>query len=156
MWRADVGRIPLYLLDTDVDGNSPKGVAVTDRLYGGDEHHRLRQEIVLGIGGIRALRALGLEPDVFHSNEGHAGFLGLERVRELVQSGLAFPAAVEATRGGGVFTTHTPVPAGIDRFPRRCSPTTSPTSPPSAGSRSTSCSSSGTAPTSPTTSSTWQ
>ena len=118
VWRADVGRIQLYLLDTDVEGNSPKGVAVTDRLYGGDEHHRLRQEIVLGIGGVRALRALGLEPDVFHSNEGHAGFLGLERVRELVQSGLPFPAAVEATRGGGVFTTHTPVPAGIDRFPR--------------------------------------
>lgn len=118
VWRADIGRIPLYLLDTDVDGNSPLGVAVTDRLYGGDEHHRLRQEIVLGIGGVRALRALGLEPDVFHTNEGHAGFLGLERIRELVLSGLPFPAAVEATRGGGVFTTHTPVPAGIDRFPR--------------------------------------
>ena len=89
VWRADVGRIPLYLLDTDVDGNSPDGVAVTDRLYGGDEHHRLRQEIVLGIGGVRALRALGLEPDVFHTNEGHAGFLGLERVRELVAGGAA-------------------------------------------------------------------
>ena len=87
VWRADVGRIPLYLLDTDVDGNSPDGVAVTDRLYGGDEHHRLRQEIVLGIGGVRALRALGIEPDVFHTNEGHAGFLGLERVRELVADG---------------------------------------------------------------------
>ncbi len=118
VWRADVGRIPLYLLDTDVEGNSPDGVAVTDRLYGGDEHHRLRQEIVLGIGGVRAIRALGLEPDVFHTNEGHAGFLGLERIRELVVSGLPFAAAIEATRGGGVFTTHTPVPAGIDRFPR--------------------------------------
>ncbi len=118
VWRADVGRIRLYLLDTDVEGNSPDGVAVTDRLYGGDEHHRLRQEIVLGIGGVRALRALGLEPEVFHTNEGHAGFLGLERVRELVASGLPFTAAIEATRGGGVFTTHTPVPAGIDRFPR--------------------------------------
>jgi starch phosphorylase len=118
VWRTDVGRIPLYMLDTDVVGNSPDGVAVTDRLYGGDEHHRLRQEIVLGIGGVRALRALGLQPDVFHMNEGHAGFLGLERIREMVASGLSFPAAVEAVRGGGVFTTHTPVPAGIDRFPR--------------------------------------
>ena len=118
IWRADVGRIPLYLLDTDVAGNSPDGVAVTDRLYGGDEHHRLRQEIILGIGGVRALRALGLAPDVFHTNEGHAGFLGLERVRELVADGLPFDAAVEVVRGGGVFTTHTPVPAGIDRFPR--------------------------------------
>ena len=87
MWRADVGRIQLYMLDTDVEGNSPDGVAVTDRLYGGDEHHRLRQEIVLGIGGVRALRALGLEPDVFHTNEGHAGFLGLERLREQVAAG---------------------------------------------------------------------
>jgi len=118
VWRADVGRIPLYLLDTDVEGNSPDGVAVTDRLYGGDVHHRLRQEIVLGIGGVRALRALGLDPDVFHMNEGHAGFLGLERIRELVASGMTFEAAVEAVRGGNVFTTHTPVPAGIDRFPR--------------------------------------
>jgi glycogen phosphorylase len=118
VWRADVGRIPLYLLDTDVEGNSERGVAVTDRLYGGDEHHRLRQEIVLGIGGVRALRALDLEPTVFHTNEGHAGFLGLERVRELVATGLPYPAAIEAVRGGGVFTTHTPVPAGIDRFPR--------------------------------------
>ena len=96
----------------------PEGVAVTDRLYGGDEHHRLRQEIILGIGGVRALRALGLAPDVFHTNEGHAGFLGLERVREFVGQGLPFDAAVEVVRGGGVFTTHTPVPAGIDRFPR--------------------------------------
>jgi glycogen phosphorylase len=118
IWRADVGRIPLYMLDTDVEGNSEAGVAVTDRLYGGDEHHRLRQEIVLGIGGVRALRALGLHPAVFHTNEGHAGFLGLERLREFVADGMPFPAAIEAVRGGGVFTTHTPVPAGIDRFPR--------------------------------------
>ncbi len=118
VWRADVGRIPLYLLDTEVAGNSPDGVAVTDRLYGGDEHHRLRQEIMLGIGGVRALRALGIEPDVFHTNEGHAGFLGLERIRELVATGTPFPAAVEVVRSGGVFTTHTPVPAGIDRFPK--------------------------------------
>ena len=118
VWRADVGRIPLYMLDTDVEGNSPDGIAVTDRLYGGDEHHRLRQEIVLGIGGVRALRALGLTPDVFHMNEGHAGFLGLERIRELVADGKSFHTAAEMVRGGSVFTTHTPVPAGIDRFPR--------------------------------------
>ena len=119
LWRADVGRIPLYLLDTEVPGNSPDGVAVTDRLYGGDEHHRLRQEIMLGIGGVRALRALGIDPDVFHTNEGHAGFLGLERIRELIAEGVAFDAAVEVVRGGGLFTTHTPVAAGIDRFPRQ-------------------------------------
>src|SRR5215218_9364690 len=118
VWRADVGRIQLYMLDTDVEGNSPDGVAVTDRLYGGDEHHRLRQEIVLGIGGVRALRALGLEPTVFHTNEGHAGFLGLERLREQVAAGMSFSAAIQAVRAGGVFTTHTPVPAGIDRFRR--------------------------------------
>ncbi|MDQ3469980.1 MAG: alpha-glucan family phosphorylase, partial [Actinomycetota bacterium] len=118
VWRADTGRTPLYLLDTDVEGNSPDGIDVTDRLYGGDQHHRLRQEIILGIGGVRALRALGIEPEVFHTNEGHAGFLGLERIRELVATGTPFAAAMEAVRGGGVFTTHTPVPAGIDRFPR--------------------------------------
>ena len=118
VWRADVGRVPLYLLDTDVEGNSADGVAVTDRLYGGDSHHRLRQEIVLGIGGVRALRALDIDPQVFHTNEGHAGFLSLERIREHVAAGMAFDAAVEAVRAGGVFTTHTPVPAGIDRFER--------------------------------------
>ncbi len=118
VWRADVGKIELYLLDTDLPENSADGVAVTDRLYGGDSHHRLRQEIMLGIGGVRALRALGIECQVFHMNEGHAGFLGLERIREHVAGGLSFPVAIEAVRGGGVFTTHTPVPAGIDRFER--------------------------------------
>ncbi len=118
VWRVDVGRIPLYLLDTNVEGNPPEVVAVTNRLYGGDEQHRLRQEIVLGIGGVRALRALDLDPQVFHMNEGHAGFLGLERVREWTDRGLTFSEAIEAVRAGGVFTTHTPVPAGIDRFPR--------------------------------------
>ena len=107
IWRADVGRIPLYLLDAP---------GITDRLYGGDVEHRLRQEMVLGIAGVRALRALGLSPQVFHTNEGHAGFLALERIRELVASGLSFGEAVESSRAGGVFTTHTPVPAGIDRF----------------------------------------
>jgi starch phosphorylase len=118
VWRADVGRIQLFLLDTNVAGNPPEVALVTNRLYGGDEQHRLRQEIVLGIGGVRALRALGLQPDVFHSNEGHAGFLGLELVREHVDAGMPFDDAVELVRGGTLFTTHTPVPAGIDRFPR--------------------------------------
>lgn len=118
VWRVDVGRIPLYLLDTNLPQNPPEVVAVTNRLYGGDEQHRLRQEIVLGIGGVRALRAVGIDPQVFHMNEGHAGFLGLERVREWVERGLSFDEAIEAVRAGGVFTTHTPVPAGIDRFPR--------------------------------------
>ena len=115
-WQVQVGRVRLYLLDTAVDGNSPEGADITNRLYGGDAEHRLRQEIVLGIGGVRVLRALGLEPEVFHTNEGHAGFLSLERIRELVATGLTFAEAVEAVRAGGVFTTHTPVPAGIDRF----------------------------------------
>lgn len=117
IWRVDVGRIPLYLLDTALPGNSEEAAGITDRLYGGDVEHRLRQEIVLGIGGVRALRALGLHPQVFHTNEGHAGFLSLERIREHLAGGLSWEAAVQAVRAGGVFTTHTPVPAGIDRFP---------------------------------------
>ncbi len=117
IWRVDVGRTPLYLLDTDVEGNTADARGITDRLYGGDVEHRLRQEIVLGIGGVRALRAMGLRPEVFHTNEGHAGFLSLERLREHVANGFALTDAVEAVRAGGVFTTHTPVPAGIDRFP---------------------------------------
>ncbi len=119
VWRVDVGRIALYLLDTNLPENPPEIVSITNRLYGGDEQHRLRQEIVLGIGGVRALRALDIHPQVFHTNEGHAGFLGLERVREWTERGLSFAEAIEAVRGGGVFTTHTPVPAGIDRFPRQ-------------------------------------
>ncbi len=118
VWRTDVGRIPLYLLDTNVASNPPEAIAITDRLYGGDEQHRLRQEIILGIGGVRALRALDIHPQVFHTNEGHAGFLGLERIREWVQRGSSFDEAIEAVRAGSLFTTHTPVPAGIDRFPR--------------------------------------
>ena len=119
IWKVQVGRIPLYLLDTSVATNSPEAQRITDRLYGGDVEHRLRQEIVLGIGGVRALRALGLHPQVFHTNEGHAGFLSLERIREHIVGGLTWSEAVEAVRAGGIFTTHTPVPAGIDRFPRR-------------------------------------
>ncbi len=122
-WQVEVGRVKLYLLDTAVEGNSPEGAGITNRLYGGDAEHRLRQEMVLGIGGVRVLRALGLQPEVFHTNEGHAGFLSLERIRELVSgetgnAPLTFAEAVEAVRAGGVFTTHTPVPAGIDRFER--------------------------------------
>src|SRR6266540_265635 len=119
LWRADVGRVPLFLLDSDVDGNAPVERAVTDRLYGGGGEHRLRQEILLGIGGVRALDALGLRAEVFHTNEGHAGYLGLERIRRLIQDeGLDAASAIEATRAGTIFTTHTPVEAGIDRFPR--------------------------------------
>ncbi|HEY4727564.1 MAG TPA: alpha-glucan family phosphorylase, partial [Actinomycetes bacterium] len=119
IWRAEVGRAPLLLLDSDVDENAPAERAVTDRLYGGGGEHRLRQEILLGIGGVRALHALGIEPEVFHTNEGHAGFLGLERIRRLIQERDLDPAtAIETVRAGTIFTTHTPVEAGIDRFPR--------------------------------------
>ena len=119
VWQVDVGRVPLYLLDTDVPENGPAERAVTDRLYGGDREHRLRQEILLGIGGLKALAAVGADPEVFHSNEGHAGFLGIERLRLLVEEqGLDPLAAIESVRAATVFTTHTPVPAGIDRFSR--------------------------------------
>jgi starch phosphorylase len=119
VWRADVGRVPLYLLDADVEENAPDLRAITDRLYGGETEHRLRQEILLGIGGVRALDALGIDAQVFHTNEGHAGFLGLERIRQLVKDpGLSYREAIEAVRASCIFTTHTPVPAGIDRFPR--------------------------------------
>jgi starch phosphorylase len=119
VWRARVGRIDLYLLDTDVDPNAEADRAVTDRLYGGGEEQRIRQEILLGVGGVRLLDALGLVPDVFHMNEGHAGFLALERIRRgVVADGLSFAEAIEAMRPAQLFTTHTPVPAGIDRFPR--------------------------------------
>ena len=119
IWRARVGRVTLYLLDADIEPNEPEARAVTDRLYGGGTEHRIRQEILLGIGGVRALDAVGVEPQVFHTNEGHAGFLGLERIRRVItEEGLTWPEAVEAVRAGTVFTTHTPVSAGIDRFPR--------------------------------------
>lgn len=117
LWRAQVGRVPLILLDCDIEQNEPEERHVTDRLYGGGTEHRLRQEIVLGIGGVRALQAAGYAPEVFHSNEGHAGFLGLERIRRLVRDGrLAFEEGLEAVRATTVFTTHTPVPAGIDVY----------------------------------------
>jgi starch phosphorylase len=123
VWLAQVGRVPLLMLDSYVEENEPAQHEVTDRLYGGGSEHRLRQELLLGIGGVRAVRAFCTitghpEPEVFHTNEGHAGFLGLERIREYVAAGLSFDEALELSRAGTVFTTHTPVPAGIDRFPR--------------------------------------
>lgn len=119
IWRACVGRVRLYLLDSDVEGNDPDSRLVTDRLYGGDEEHRIAQEILLGVGGVRALEAVGETPQIFHMNEGHAGFLSLERIRRfMVNDGLSFEEAIEANRAGTGFTTHTPVAAGIDRFPR--------------------------------------
>ncbi|MER5350710.1 alpha-glucan family phosphorylase [Kitasatospora sp. NPDC002551] len=124
IWKAQVGRVPLLLLDSGIEANSPAERDVTDRLYGGGSEHRLLQEMLLGIGGVRAVRAYQRltghpAPEVFHTNEGHAGFLGVERIRELVaDAGLDFAAALEAVRAGTLFTTHTPVPAGIDRFDR--------------------------------------
>jgi starch phosphorylase len=111
-----VGRVKLYLLDTNIPQNTaPENRNITDQLYGGDSHTRIRQEIVLGIGGMRVLSALGLAPTVFHMNEGHSAFLGIERIRlEVAENGLSFDEAVEAVRANNVFTTHTPVPAGID------------------------------------------
>ena len=123
VWIAQVGRIPLLLLDSDIPETEHDLRGVTDRLYGGDQEHRIKQEILAGIGGVRAIRAFtaveGLpEPQVFHMNEGHAGFLGVERIRELVtDGGLDFDTALTVVRSSTVFTTHTPVPAGIDRFP---------------------------------------
>ncbi len=119
VWLAHVGRIHLYLLDTNVEDNTDEHRLITDRLYGGAKEERIRQELLLGVGGTRALAALGLTPQVFHINEGHAGFSALERIRVLVtEHGLSFSEAKAVVRPGSVFTTHTPVPAGIDRFPR--------------------------------------
>ncbi|HVL82653.1 MAG TPA: alpha-glucan family phosphorylase [Actinomycetota bacterium] len=118
VWRGEVGRVQLYLLDANVASNDEAGRQVTDRLYGGGQEHRLRQEILLGIGGVRALAGIGAEPQIFHTNEGHAGFLALELIRDQLAAGLTLAEAVQATRAQTIFTTHTPVPAGIDRFPR--------------------------------------
>jgi starch phosphorylase len=124
VWVAKVGRVPLLMLDSDIEENDNAARQITDRLYGGDAEHRLEQELLLGVGGVRAIRAYCAvtgtpAPQVFHTNEGHAGFLGVERIRELVDSEhLGFDEALQAVRAGTVFTTHTPVPAGIDRFSR--------------------------------------
>ena len=123
IWRADVGRVPLLLLDSNVPGNDDAARSITDRLYGGGGDHRLQQELLLGMGGVKALRAFQkltgvAAPEVFHTNEGHAGFLGIERIQELMsgEQALTFEEALAAGRASTVFTTHTPVPAGIDRF----------------------------------------
>ncbi|NJD09420.1 MAG: glycosyltransferase family 1 protein [Gemmatimonadetes bacterium] len=118
LWYAAVGRVKLVLLDTNIDVNAPVDHNITDQLYGGDSELRLQQELVLGIGGLRALHAAGYDPQVLHMNEGHSAFLGLERVRDLrVAHGLSFPEALELARAGITITTHTPVEAGHDRFP---------------------------------------
>jgi len=118
VWRVQVGRVPLFLLDTNLEANSPEDRDITSQLYGGDVEMRIRQEILLGIGGIRALRALGIHPTICHMNEGHSAFLALERIRLLREEhGLSFSQAKEAAAAGNIFTTHTPVPAGIDVFP---------------------------------------
>lgn len=118
VWRADVGRVPLYLLDSNVLENAPTDQGITDTLYGGDAEMRIRQELILGVGGMRALQAIGLRPTVCHMNEGHAAFLAIERIRQLMATeGVDFRTARQALASGNVFTTHTPVPAGFDLFP---------------------------------------
>ncbi|MFQ6059490.1 MAG: glycosyltransferase family 1 protein, partial [Anaerolineae bacterium] len=118
VWRAQVGRVALYLLDTNIPANRPEDRDITDQLYGGDLEMRIQQEIMLGIGGYRALKALGVEPTVYHMNEGHSAFLALERIRHLMEThGLSFAEAREAASAGLIFTTHTPVAAGHDYFP---------------------------------------
>ena len=117
IWKVGVGRTDLYLLDTDFDDNLPEDRQVTHQLYGGDWENRLKQEILLGIGGIRALRALGLNPQIYHCNEGHAAFIGLERLREYMgEQKMDYSEAIELVRASSLFTTHTPVPAGHDAF----------------------------------------
>ncbi|MFB3890407.1 MAG: alpha-glucan family phosphorylase [Phycisphaerae bacterium] len=117
IWRAQIGRISLHLLDTNVPENSPEDRHITAQLYGGDQEMRIRQEIVLGIGGVRMLGALGLAPKVFHMNEGHSAFLGLERIRQIMaKQGVSFDEAREVVVASSIFTTHTPVPAGNDAF----------------------------------------
>ncbi|MBN1954512.1 MAG: alpha-glucan family phosphorylase [Anaerolineae bacterium] len=116
LWEVQIGRARLCLMDTDVPENAPWDRGLSARLYGGDREMRVSQEVVLGIGGVRAVRALGLHPAVWHMNEGHCGFLVLERIRELVEGGLSFDKAAEIVRATTIFTTHTPVPAGHDAF----------------------------------------
>ncbi len=117
VWCVQVGRVPVVLLDSNLPQNEPRDRDVTDRVYGGDNDMRIRQEILLGIGGVRALDALGMRPLVCHMNEGHSAFLGLERIRTLMkENGLSFHEAKEIAKASNAFTTHTPVPAGMDRF----------------------------------------
>ena len=116
-WRVNVGRVGLYLLDTDIEENSPEDRGITSRLYGGDSEMRIKQEMFLGVGGIRLIEALGMKPTVYHCNEGHAAFSGLERLRVYINKhNLDFDVALELVRASTLFTTHTPVPAGHDAF----------------------------------------
>ncbi len=118
VWQINVGRVPLYLLDTDIDDNLWEDRGITHQLYGGDNEHRLKQEILLGIGGVRLMEALRIKPDLYHLNEGHAAFLGLERLRHYMENEeLSCEEALELVRATQLFTTHTPVPAGHDSFP---------------------------------------
>ncbi|MFR9552845.1 MAG: alpha-glucan family phosphorylase [Rikenellaceae bacterium] len=118
VWKCPVGRVGLYLLDTDIELNLPEDRNITHHLYGGDWENRLKQEMVLGLGGIRALEAMGIQKQVYHCNEGHAAFIGLERMRQFIENDkLNFSQAVEVVRSTSLFTTHTPVPAGHDAFP---------------------------------------
>jgi phosphorylase/glycogen(starch) synthase len=117
IWKVEVGRIDLFLLDTDFEDNTPQDRSITHHLYGGDWENRFKQELLLGVGGIRALAALGIESNIYHCNEGHAAFIGLERLHILIQQeNLTFPEALEIVRASTLFTTHTPVPAGHDSF----------------------------------------
>ncbi|MBN1388423.1 MAG: alpha-glucan family phosphorylase [Bacteroidales bacterium] len=117
VWEAEIGKVRLFLLDTDFDENSQEDRQVTQQLYGGDNENRLKQELLLGIGGIRALRAIGIKPDIYHNNEGHSAFIGLERLRYLMEKRhLTFDEGIEAIKASTLFTTHTPVPAGHDSF----------------------------------------
>ncbi|MBQ7708578.1 MAG: alpha-glucan family phosphorylase [Bacteroidales bacterium] len=117
VWKVEVGRTDLYLMDTDYEANLPEDREVTYHLYGGSWENRLKQELLLGVGGIRVLRKLGLNPQVYHCNEGHAAFTGLERLREYIEhDNLDFTEALEVVRASSLFTTHTPVPAGHDAF----------------------------------------
>jgi len=117
VWRVRVGRVRLFMLDTDLEENAPWDRELSARLYGGDRETRIQQEVILGIGGVRALRALGVTPTIWHLNEGHAAFVALQRIRELLERGKSFDAALDEVRRSTVFTTHTPVPAGHDAFP---------------------------------------
>src|SRR3989454_12043693 len=117
IWRVRVGRVKLYMLDTDLEENAPWDRELSARLYGGDRETRIQQEIILGIGGVRTLKLLGYEPGAFHLNEGHAGFVVLQRIRDLIEHGSTFDNALEEIRRTTIFTTHTPVPAGHDAFP---------------------------------------
>jgi glycogen phosphorylase len=117
VWRVQLGRVKLYLLDTDLEENAPWDRELSARLYGGDRETRIQQEIVLGIGGVRALKAMGSAPAAWHLNEGHAAFVCLQRIRDLIEHGDSFESALEEVRQSTIFTTHTPVPAGHDAFP---------------------------------------